>query len=40
MLPSVLNKGGMVSKDISTNFSVLKRYSTMVFNFSGKFLGT
>ena len=39
MLPLVLNKGGMVSKDISTKFSVLKRCSTMVFNFLGKFLG-
>ena len=33
MLPSVLNKGGMVSKDISTKNFVLKRYSIMVFNF-------
>ena len=33
------NKGGIVSKEISTRFSILKRYSTMIFNFLGKFLG-
>ena len=33
MLPLVLNKGGIVSKDISTKFSVVKRYSTIFFNF-------
>ena len=37
MVPYVLNKGGMVSKEISAKFSVLKRYSTMAFNFLGKF---
>ena len=39
MLSSVLNEGGMVSNDISTKFLVLKRYSTMFFCFSRKFLG-
>ena len=34
-----LNKGRIVSKEIYTKLYVLKRYSTIVFNFLGKFLG-
>ena len=39
MVPLVLNKGGIVSKEMSTKLLVLKKYSTMVFSFLGKFLG-